>query len=270
MATTPNYGWVMPDPTDFVTDLPADFEIFGDAVDTTVDSIDNRVTDLEVITTEGDLIVGDASGDPVRVAVGTAGQVLASDGDTVEWVTPASGVDPYLNRKTSGMYLTTPRGAATTQVAPTDNVTYYTPVYLSSCTLDRIAAYATSYSSTGDVRLGIYQNSIDNEPSTLILDAGVVSVTTNGLFEITISQAVTSGWHWLAINRQSGIFSMPRLPTSIYYPLYQNIDPTDGEDTITTAQRYSGYQQTGVSGAFGNATSLTSTQTAFVAAVRIA
>jgi hypothetical protein len=36
MATTPNYGWVMPDPTDFVTDLPADFEIFGDAVDAQV------------------------------------------------------------------------------------------------------------------------------------------------------------------------------------------------------------------------------------------
>lgn len=33
MATTPNYGWVMPDPTDFVTNLPADFEVFGDAVD---------------------------------------------------------------------------------------------------------------------------------------------------------------------------------------------------------------------------------------------
>jgi hypothetical protein len=80
----------MPDPTDFVTDLPADFEIFGDAVDATVDGIDNRVTDLEVITTEGDLIVGDASGDPVRVPVGTVGQLLASDGDTVEWITPAA------------------------------------------------------------------------------------------------------------------------------------------------------------------------------------
>jgi hypothetical protein len=91
MATTPNYSWVMPDPTDFVTDLPADFEIFGDAVDATVDGIDDRVTDLEVITTEGDLIVGDASGDPVRVPVGTIGQVLASDGDTVEWITPAGG-----------------------------------------------------------------------------------------------------------------------------------------------------------------------------------
>jgi hypothetical protein len=33
MAVTPEYGFVMPDPTDFVTDLPADFEIFGDAVD---------------------------------------------------------------------------------------------------------------------------------------------------------------------------------------------------------------------------------------------
>jgi hypothetical protein len=33
MATTPNYGWVMPDPTDLVTNLPADFEVFGDAVD---------------------------------------------------------------------------------------------------------------------------------------------------------------------------------------------------------------------------------------------
>ena len=33
MVATPNYGWVMPDPTDFVTNLPADFEIFGDAVD---------------------------------------------------------------------------------------------------------------------------------------------------------------------------------------------------------------------------------------------
>jgi hypothetical protein len=88
MATTPNYGWVMPDPTDFVTDLPADFEIFGDAVDTTLEAIETK---LDVITTEGDLVVGDASGDPVRVPVGTVGQVLASDGDTVEWVTPASG-----------------------------------------------------------------------------------------------------------------------------------------------------------------------------------
>ena len=31
---TTNFGWVMPSATDLVTDLPADFEVFGQAVDT--------------------------------------------------------------------------------------------------------------------------------------------------------------------------------------------------------------------------------------------
>ena len=43
MATTPNYSWVMPDPTDLVTDLPAYFEIFGDAVDASVFEIETQV-----------------------------------------------------------------------------------------------------------------------------------------------------------------------------------------------------------------------------------
>jgi hypothetical protein len=88
--TTPNYGWPLIQPTDLVTNLPADFEVFADAVDATVDGIDDRVTDLEVITTEGDLILGDASGDPVRLPIGTLGTVLTSDGDTALW-SPAAG-----------------------------------------------------------------------------------------------------------------------------------------------------------------------------------
>ena len=31
---TSNFGWQMPEPTDLVTNLPADFEVFGQAVDT--------------------------------------------------------------------------------------------------------------------------------------------------------------------------------------------------------------------------------------------
>jgi hypothetical protein len=31
---TTNFGWVMPTATDLVTDLPADFDVFGQAVDT--------------------------------------------------------------------------------------------------------------------------------------------------------------------------------------------------------------------------------------------
>jgi len=36
MATTPIYGWVTPAPTNFVTNLPADFELFADDVDQTL------------------------------------------------------------------------------------------------------------------------------------------------------------------------------------------------------------------------------------------
>jgi len=43
MATTPNYGWVTPAPTNFVTNLPADFELFADAVD-------ENVNDIEIAT----------------------------------------------------------------------------------------------------------------------------------------------------------------------------------------------------------------------------
>jgi hypothetical protein len=64
MATTPNYGWVTPAPTDFVTDLPADFEVFADAVDA----------------------------DLAGLLGGTTGQVLTKDSATDHdfgWATPA-------------------------------------------------------------------------------------------------------------------------------------------------------------------------------------
>jgi hypothetical protein len=94
MATTPNYGWVMPDPTDFVTDLPADFEIFGDAVDATVDGIEtiaNAALPETIIDAAGDLIYGTADDTAARLAIGTAGQVLkVNSGATApEW-----GIDP--------------------------------------------------------------------------------------------------------------------------------------------------------------------------------
>jgi hypothetical protein len=97
MATTPNYGWVMPDPTDFVTNLPADFAVFGDAVDLTVDGIETvaNAAQPNVITTEGDLVIGDSSGDPIALPIGAAGTVLTSDGDTADWAAPVAGAKSY-------------------------------------------------------------------------------------------------------------------------------------------------------------------------------
>jgi hypothetical protein len=83
MATTPNYGFIMPDPTDFVTDLPADFEIFGDEVD-------SRIKALNPETTQGDISFRGATADAkTRLGIGTAGQVLrVNSGATApEWGT---------------------------------------------------------------------------------------------------------------------------------------------------------------------------------------
>jgi hypothetical protein len=63
---TSNFGWQMPEPTDLVTDLPADFEVFGQAVDT----------------------------DFVDLLGGTTGQVLSKTSNTdldFTWVAPTAG-----------------------------------------------------------------------------------------------------------------------------------------------------------------------------------
>ena len=51
----------------------------------------------EVITTEGDLRRGDSSGNPERLAVGSANQILLSNGTTESWVTSTGNVAPTLS-----------------------------------------------------------------------------------------------------------------------------------------------------------------------------
>jgi hypothetical protein len=41
---TSNFNWQMPTPTDLVTDLPADFEVFGQAVDTSLADLKGGTT----------------------------------------------------------------------------------------------------------------------------------------------------------------------------------------------------------------------------------
>lgn len=41
---TSSFGWIMPTATDLVTDLPADFEVFGQAVDTSLADLKGGTT----------------------------------------------------------------------------------------------------------------------------------------------------------------------------------------------------------------------------------
>lgn len=84
---TTNYGFVLPTPSDLVTDLPADFDIALQGVDT-------QLKALQPATTLGDLVYASATANTnTRLAIGTTGQVLAVSGGVPAWTTPASGLN---------------------------------------------------------------------------------------------------------------------------------------------------------------------------------
>ena len=141
---TTNYGWVMPTSTDLVTDLPADFAVFGQAVDTSLAELKGGTTgqvlsktsatdmDFTWVTTDdtnaiqnaivdakGDLIAATGADTPARLAVGAVNNtVLTVDSSTAtglkysaDWTTytptwGSSGTAPSLGNGTlTGKYL---------------------------------------------------------------------------------------------------------------------------------------------------------------------
>jgi hypothetical protein len=80
---TSNYGFVLPTSTDLVTDLPADFEVALQGVDT-------RLKALQPGTTLGDIAYSSATANTnTRLPIGTTGQVLAVSGGVPAWTTTA-------------------------------------------------------------------------------------------------------------------------------------------------------------------------------------
>jgi len=82
----------MPTSTDLVTDLPADFEVFGQAVDTQMKTNADAATQKATLTTKGDIYAATGASTPARLAVGTNGQILTADSTAatgVAWATPS-------------------------------------------------------------------------------------------------------------------------------------------------------------------------------------
>jgi len=80
VSVTPEFGWPLIEPTDFVTNLPADFETFADAVDASLYALNPG-------TTAGDLDYYTSATAKARLGIGTAGQVLVvnSGATAPEW-----------------------------------------------------------------------------------------------------------------------------------------------------------------------------------------
>ncbi len=136
---TSNFGWQMPTSTDLVTDLPADFEVFGQAVDTSLADLkggttgqvlskasntdmdftwvaqdDSNAIQNAIVDAKGDLIAATAADTPARIGVGTNGQVLSANSSAatgLEWITlAAGGGDLYSQDFTSSGTFSVPSG----------------------------------------------------------------------------------------------------------------------------------------------------------------
>ena len=160
--------------------------------------------------------------------------------------------------------LQTPVGYYTRSPIPSSNniglstgTTFYIPIFIKgSSTFDRIAVYTgATFSGSATVRLGLYANGFDGKPSTLLLDAGIITATAiNTVYQITINQALTEGMYWLAANQQSTpatssfIGNAGTASANLFNPL---LGPVNGG--LSGFSFINGYLQNGVTGAFANA-----------------
>ena len=220
--TTP-FSWQMPTSTDLVTDLPADFETFGQAVATSMADLlggttgqvlskasntdmdftwvaqdDSNAIQNAIVDAKGDLITATAADTPARLAVGTNGQYLQADSSTatgLKWAT-ASSTSPYLaytqvtagNSTTSSTYQDV-TGATITFTAPASGAV-------------KLSIEAAMWATGGNQDMYV----AFREGSTTIMERTTGSITQASQYRRTISGVVTgvsAGSHTYKISIKS-------------------------------------------------------------------
>jgi hypothetical protein len=170
---TANYNFQMPTSTDLVTDLPADFEVFGQAVDTQMKTNADAATQKATLTTKGDIYAATAASTPTRLALGTNGQVLTVD------TTTATGLK-YADAGGGSMTL-----LSTTSITTTSTViTGISQAYKNLLIFVSNAYAGTGVNSSVGVRFG----------DSAILDAS------NYFFNGTVSTGTATGNHYGSID----------------------------------------------------------------------
>lgn len=152
-----------------------------------------------IVTTKGDLIAATGSGAPVRLAVGVDKQVLLADSSAsagVSWATP-----PRFFTLTSGRYYG-PFPRVLTTGAQSAGSAFVTPVWVpESGTFDTIACQVSASAASSSAHLGVYASTgTNNQPGSLLQDAGSVDCSTNGFKSLSLTSfTIGPGWYWLAI-----------------------------------------------------------------------
>jgi hypothetical protein len=142
---TTNYGFIMPSSTDLVTDLPADFDVFGQAVDTQMLTNADAAISKAIVDAKGDIIAATADNVISRLAVGADDTVLTADSSEatgLRWAAAAGG--GKLLQVVSAL-ITTDTTIASTTLADSGITLAITPSSATSKVLVMISANFTAY-----------------------------------------------------------------------------------------------------------------------------
>jgi hypothetical protein len=237
---TTNFGWQMPTATDLVTDLPADFDVFGQAVDTDLVGLKGGTTgqvlakasgtDLDFVwsadaagmtnpmTTTADIIYSSSGSTPARLGIGSAADVLTVDGSGVPtWAAPAAPA--------SGLTLITRNTFSNVAAVTLDSIfsatykayrvviedvyaaTQTNPLYMQlrySGATETGSTYAgSSYGVDRDGSAVIITNSDFATQFSLSVSSGGNATDTNSSYSFTISKVGVSGnpsWNGTGFN----------------------------------------------------------------------
>jgi hypothetical protein len=179
----------MPTSTDLVTDLPADFEVFGQAVATSMADLlggttgqvlakasntnmdftwvaqdDSNAIQNAIVDAKGDLIGATAADTPARLAVGTNGQVLTADSTAATGLKWASGA--WITWTPSVSNVTIGNGSITARYQQTSNVINFSVKIVFGST--------TTISGSPNFTMPVAANSVAVFP-VYILDTGVAA-----------------------------------------------------------------------------------------------
>lgn len=197
MSVTPNFSWPLIEPTDFVTNLPADLEALADDIDADVWAIKGTADAAlpeTIIDAAGDLIYGSAADTAARLPIGTAGQVLTvnSGATAPQWANPA-GAGAY------NLLSTTTLSGTTTAITGISGS--YKHLYIEIEDAARAGTFEfrvrPDSSASGNFYTSTKSNSTASNSNTntvIRVDDGLVDGTYNNFFAGHIYNYAASKW----------------------------------------------------------------------------
>lgn len=176
---TTNYSFAMPTNTDLVKDLPADFEVFGQAVDTQMKTNADAAIAKSLVTTKGDIIAATGASTPARLAVGSNDQVLTADSTAatgMKWATVAGGGQTLLS--------------TTTLSGTTTSVTGISGSYNQLLVKVLNPTFATGGQQ---IYVGINSSTTNVWGNTMVSSSATLDTTAGGRIQMNVTQDNTGG-----------------------------------------------------------------------------